>query len=283
MKWLESEIQERGLPLREVSRRMGGTANATRIRQYLNQQIVCGPAVLTNLAMAVGVSPIEALWLAGRHEAVFDILLALYGLGYRWMTADKTHLDTQSGANFMGYYIEQARGRKVRTREDSCVVPEPLRRRYHQADIYNYAGLYNHVTLPKPMACAILLAVGLFPRRGERAHEQTRTFIRELGSIAARMLPAAERVTLPRHLNSMHKPFESAKTLLPLRYYGKMRLAVVGEYVQTWADEVCKGYADYARIALYECGSFIGELGESENLWEWQRTAFPRANEFSTD
>lgn len=282
MRWLEAEIQQRGLSLREVARRMGHQ-NATRVREYLNQRIVPGPAVLSNLAIAVGVSPIEALWLAGRREAVFDYLHALYQLGWGWMRKDRLHLDQENGADFMGYYIARANGKPIRTKTDLRVVPRDLRSRYHQADIYNYAGLYTHVSLPKPMACAILLAVGLFPRRGERVHEQARAFIKELGFIAVSMLPAAERMTVPKELLNQRRPLDEAKKILPLRFYGKMRLAIVGEYAHAWADFICKAYADYARIVLYEGGSFIGEVSGDENLWEWQRTTFPTASDFAAN
>lgn len=281
MKWLEAEIEERGLSLREVARRMG-YPNATRIRQYLNQRIVPGSTVLGNLAMAVGVSPIEALWQAERRESVFDYLHSLYQLGWGWMRKDGLHLDQSSGADFVGYYIAHAKG-KIPTDIDLRVVPHALRHRYHQADVYNMAGLFNQTSLPKPMACAILLAVGLFPRRGEKLHKQARTFIQELGFVAARMLPAAERTIVPKELAGVRRPLDSAAKILPFRYYpAKMRLSVVGEYAHAWADFACAGYANYARIALYEHGAFFGEPEESENLWEWQRTAFPTVSDFET-
>jgi transcriptional regulator with XRE-family HTH domain len=282
MKWLAAEIKERRLSLREVARRMG-YPNATRIREYLDQRIVPGPAVLGNLAMAIGVSPIEALWLAGRREAIFDYLHALYQLGWAWMRTDRLHLDQTGGAVFIGHHTASARGDQIHREVDLSAVPDELRHRYHQADVYNYGGLFRHVALPKPMACAILLAIGLFPRRGERVHQQGRTFIQELGFIAVRMLPAAERVTVPHEVAGMRRPLKSAEEILPFRFYPRaMRLAVVGEYVHAWADFVCKNYADYARIALYECGAFVGEPQEFENIWEWQRTAFPMASDFDT-
>ncbi len=282
MKWLESEVKERRLSLREVARRMD-YPNATRIREYLNQRIVPGPAVLGNLAMAIGVSPIEALWLAGRREAIFDYLHALYQLGWAWMRTDRLHLDQTTGADFIGHYITRARDDQIPMDVDLNVVPDELLQRYHQADVYSDSGFFQHVALPKPMACAILLAIGLFPRRGERVHQQGRTFIQELGFIAVRRLPAAERVTVPREIAGMRRPLKSAQEILSFRFYpGPMRLAVVGEYVHAWAEFVCKNYADYARTALYECRSFVGEPRESENIWESRRTAFPIASDFDT-
>src|ERR1700736_3736486 len=103
MKWLEAEIKERRLSLREVARRMG-YPNATRVREYLDQKIVPGPAVLGNLAAAIGVSPIEALWNAGRQGFVFYYFHALFELGWWWMHKDGVGLDTTSGAVFFGHY-----------------------------------------------------------------------------------------------------------------------------------------------------------------------------------
>lgn len=280
MKWFEAEIAERSLSLREVARRMG-YPNATRIREYLNQRIVPGPAVLGRFAMAIGVSPIEALWLAGHREAVFGYLHQLYQLGWSWMRSDRVDFfGSGSGADFIGYYIARANGGALPENVDLSAVPTELLSRYHQADIYNYGGLFRHVALPKPMACAILLAIGLFPRRGERVHKQTAVFIQELGFVAVGMLPAAERVTVPKELVNMQRPLKAAEKILRLRFYGDMRLAVAGEYVHAWANFICKAYADYARIALYQGGAFLGEPHETENLWEWQRTAFPMVSDF---
>lgn len=279
MKWLEAEIKAQNLSLREIARRMG-YSNATRIREYLDQRIVPGPTVLANLATATGASPIEALWLANHREAVFGYLHSLYQLGWAWMRKDRLHLDPVHGADFIGYYTARAGGGNIPTVEDLRIVPEELRERYHQADIYNYGGFFRPIALPKPMACALMLAIGLFPRRGEYVHEQTRSFIQELGLVAVRMLPAAERISVPSELSGIQRPLKSALKILPLRFYGDMRMAIVGEYVHAWADSICKNYADYARIALYKNGSFVSESEESQNLWTWQRTSFPSAREF---
>ncbi len=197
------------------------------------------------------------------------------------MRKDQLHLDQKHGADFMGYYIARAKGEPLHTADDLRIVPSDLRARYHQADIYNAVGVYRHTSLPKPMACAILLAVGLFPRRGESVRKETRHFIQDLGLTAVRMLPAAERATVPKELKRMRQPLDAAQKVLSLRFYGKARLAVVGEYVHAWADSISKDYADYARLALYENGSFIGEIVDSENIWEWQHTPFPAASEFA--
>ncbi len=40
--------------------------------QYFSQQIYAGPAMVEKLALAVGVSPIDALWNARHYGAVLD-------------------------------------------------------------------------------------------------------------------------------------------------------------------------------------------------------------------
>ena len=66
-----------------------------------------------------------------------------------------------------------------------------------------------------------------------------------------------------------------------------MRLAIVGEYMHQWCDFVCKNYADYARLALYEQGAFLGEPVKTnmydEDIWEWQHADMPSADDFRID
>lgn len=60
MQWLEREREERGLSLREIARRMG-YLNASRVGDYLRMRVLPGPEIVRRLAIAIGVSPIEAL------------------------------------------------------------------------------------------------------------------------------------------------------------------------------------------------------------------------------
>jgi hypothetical protein len=277
MRWLETEMKERDLSLREVGRRMGH-ANATRIREYLSQRIVPGPAVLGSLAAAIGVSPIEALWSAGRQDFVFEYLQALYELGWWWMRTDGAHLDQSAGALFFHHNPTQKRGREP-VLIDPSDVPAPLRQRYHAVAVHNEAGIYRSASLPKPMACALLLAVGLFPRRGDRVRNTTQRFLQGLGRVAFAYIAATERRRVPAELKHLQRPLIAASDVLKQRFYGKLRLAIVGEYAHGWADIVCNGYADYARLALYDQGAFLGDATEYEDLWGWQTTSFPDADE----
>jgi len=282
MRWLEEEMRQRDLSLRKVGRRMGH-ANATRIREYLNQKIVPGPAVLGNLAAAIGVSPIEALWNAGRQDFVFRYLHALFELGWWWMHKDGVGLDT-AGAFFLRHGDPPTRptqrGRPLII--DVSEVPTILRDRYHAVVVYNEAGVFRNVALPKPMACGILLAVGLFPRRGDRVRPETQAFLQDLGLAAFAYISATERTRVPRGLKSMERPLAAAGDVFNLRYYERdQRFAIVGEYVHGWANVVCHAYADYARVALYQQGAFVGDASENEDLWAWQTTRFPNANDLT--
>lgn len=278
MRWLETEMKDRDLSLREVGRRMGH-ANATRIREYLSQRIVPGPAVLGNLAAAIGVSPIEALWSAGRQDFVFEYLQALYELGWWWMRTDGAHLDQSAGALFFGHHNTSPKRGREPVLIDPSEVPVPLRERYHAVDVHNQAGLYRSASLPKPMACAILLAVGLFPRRGDLVRSTTQLFLKGLGRVAFDYIAATERRRVPGEVKHLQRPLIAASDVLKQRFYGRLRLAIVGEYAHGWADIVCNGYADYARLALYEQGAFLGVATEYEDLWSWQTTSFPTADE----
>jgi hypothetical protein len=280
MQWFREEMRLRNLSQREVGRRMGH-ANATRIGEYLSQRIVAGPIVLGNLAVAIGVSPIEALWSAGRHEFVLDYLQTLYELGWWWMKTDRVHLDPSAGALFFGHDTVSSKKSKEPVQTDPSDVPAALRHRYHRAEVYNEAGVFRSVALPKPMACAIVLAIGLFPRRGDHTREATSAFLQELGGVAFAYISATERRRVPAALKNLERPLKAANEIAKQRFYGDMQLAVIGEYAHAWANFVCSGYADYARVALYDRGGALGDPGDDGDIWAWQMTAFPQIGEFA--
>jgi len=94
------------------------------------------------------------------------------------------------------------------------------------------------------MAIAIMLAVLLFPRRGEKARREATPFYEQLSLVAANMLPAADLARIPAQVDSaMKRPLKAAEAIWKYRFYGSMRLAVIGEYVQVWCDFVCRNYA----------------------------------------
>jgi len=94
--------------------------------------------------------------------------------------------------------------------------------------------------------------------------------------MASAILPIAERAQAPPELTKLlRRPLRDAEKILPWRFYGSMRLAVVAEYVHKWCDFASPAYASYARLVLYERGAFVGEPGESEDIWEWQRADLP--------
>ncbi len=141
--------------------------------------------------------------------------------------------------------------------------PPHLAHRYHLATLYNEAGVFRIVALPKPMACAILLAVALFPRRGDELRDETAPFYQQLCPIASGMMAQAEIARVPReNIVAMQRPLKAAQDILKYRFYGPERLAIVGEYIHKWCDFVCFWYANYARVALYRHGGLLNERGE---------------------
>ena len=128
------------------------------------------------------------------------------------------------------------------------------------------------VALPKPMAYAMLLAVGLFVRRGDQLRPEMRELIALLTVIAPRALPQAQLARAPSG-GGLRKPFKEAARILPRRYNSRFtRLALISEHLQSWCDMVCMGYADYARLALYSQGGFVGAPTQNEDIWQWQHT-----------
>lgn len=281
MRWLDEQRQQRGLSLRDVAQALGpGYRNATRVRQYFQQEIVAGPDVLQRLAVAVGISPIDALWNAGHHGAVLDYLLKLFQLGWAWADKDRVAIFPDSGASFMIQYEEIG----FPPDGDLGEPPPSLAHRYHLGTpMSKYTEKpFRYVSLPKPMACAIMLAVALFPRRGEKTKPETTPFYEQLSVVASEMLRSAEIARLPVDVNAaMKRPIKDAEAIWKYRFYGKMRLAIIGEYIHQWCDFVCLNYANYARVALYEHGAFIGEPHEIEDLWEWQIAPVPSADDFA--
>jgi transcriptional regulator with XRE-family HTH domain len=280
MRWLNEERERRGLSLRDVAQSLGsGYRNATRVAQYFSQRIVAGPDVLQRLAIAVGVSPIDALWNAGHCGAVLDYFNKLYRLGWSWARQDQVAIHQDFGADFMRCYPagEFPAGRDLRE------PPQRLAHRYHEATVYNRAGIFRTVALPKPMACAILLAVALFPRRGDQLRRETTDFYSELSLIASQMMRAAEIARVPPNVGH-YKPIKDAEAVWKFNFYGRKRLAIIAEYVHAWCDFVCRNYANYARLALYERGGLLGEPVKSdgaahEDIWTWQHTSIPSAED----
>ncbi|HEY1866694.1 MAG TPA: helix-turn-helix transcriptional regulator [Candidatus Cybelea sp.] len=265
---IAQEIDARRLSLREVARRIG-QASASRVGAYLKHRIIPGPDVLRRLCLAVGLSPIDLLWQAKYYDAVFDDFISLYRLGWSWMREDGVDLDPHRGAAFGSEHWGPGR-------VDLSGVPPQYALRYHQATIYNSAGRMGIVALPLPMACAFLLMIGLFLRRGDRLRPEVKQPIILLTAIAPRFLPQAQLARGAPSAALLRKPFKEAARILPRRYTSHhTRLALVSEHVQSWCDMMCLGYAEYARLALYSQGGYVGEPVKNnmidENIWNWQR------------
>lgn len=275
MQDIDGARKERGLSMRAVAQALG-YHSASRVGMYFRQQIYAGPEMVRRLATAVGMSPIDALWRAERYREVFSYLERLRRLGWLWMHKDRVHLDPEAGAMFAMQW-EGVRDADINE------VPAALAHRYAQGIVYNDAGVFRVVSLPRPMACAILLGIGMFPRRGDILRAETPKFIEGLSFVASDMLPQADRIKMPSNYASFSKPLRDAEKILPWRAYGRARASVAAEYVHFWCDSACKSYADYARVALYERGGFVGPPIEnewwSEDLWEWQRAEMPSIEE----
>jgi transcriptional regulator with XRE-family HTH domain len=266
MERLSAEIADRRLSLREVARRMR-QPSPSRVGDYLRHRVIPGRDVLLKLCLAIGLSPIDVLWQAKYHDAIFDYFIDLYRLGWSWMREDNVGIDPRSGAAFGTPHW----GPDV---EDLSGVPPRFAHRYHQAAIYSKRDGHRIrvVALPKPMAYAFLLAIGLFVRRGDQLRPEAKDMIMLLSVIAWRVLPQTEVANGPSRA-TLNRPFKEAARILPRGYISRYtRLALLSEHVQSWCDMLCHGYAEYARLALYSQGGFVGEPDRIEDIWQWQKT-----------
>ena len=274
--WLRAEIDRRGISLRSVARQLG-YPNASRITEYLQYRRVPTAEMVRRLADAIGLSPIEALWRAGYDATLLLDLVELYTLGWSWCREDRVHLDPRSGAVFLGY---------ASVGEDLSTIPEPLTSRYHSGAIFNTQTnsreIREVVVLPRPMAAAIFIAVGLFPRRGDKAKPSTMEFIHALASLTSPMIKKAraspkrgELLTLPPTLQQAQLAAEIPGLDM------SSRGALIAEHVNDWANSVSSEYAHYARLALYELGGEMYHfIPESINRWEYMTADFPNTSDF---
>jgi transcriptional regulator with XRE-family HTH domain len=261
---LEAKRIERGFSLRHVAREMG-QHSASRVGAYLGHKIVPGPDIIRRLSLAIGISPIDALWQAKHFDAVFDYFEKLYRLGWTWMREDGVGLDAVCGVSFGIPHWEKGR-------KDLSGVPPKYAHRYHEVAIYNQVRRKHIIALPKPLAYAMLLAVGLFLRRGDQLRPEVEGLIIQLTVLASEILPQTQIARGSTGAISPH-PFKEAARVLPRGYTSRhTRLAIVSEHVQSWCDIVCIGYAQYARLALYRQGGFVGKPEAIEDIWEWQTT-----------
>jgi hypothetical protein len=121
------------------------------------------------------------------------------------------------------------------------------------------------------MACAIVVAIGLFPRRGDVLNAGAQQFAHDLSLNASEMLRRAEIARVPMQVGAQRREFERAAEILPLRSYsGDVRLAISAEHVQSWANSICEPYANFARLSLYSAGGQISGARDEANLWKYQ-------------
>lgn len=145
-------------------------------------------------------------------------------------------------------------------RQQSLIVPECTR----------------FVTLPKPIAIAILLALLAFPLRGDGYKEGAPEYRYNLGNAADGLVRAAKKLRTevrsagrPKALHALLRRASDAldDRRIPFNY----RRPVAAEYVVMWADAICDRFTRYARLAAFD---FWGEAGGHS----WTLTAVPQYN-----
>jgi hypothetical protein len=258
--WYKDELKARRRSLRFVARAIGYTHNASRLSEYLSGKRVPGPEKVREMAEAIDASPLLALWIAGYRDAVLGELSALYKLGWLWCREDGMVLD--SGVALTPF------------------LDQHLVNRYHTATIYQTAEgphpIASKVMAPWPWAIAILISIGMFPRRGDIPVTDLFERLSTLATLAGPLVRAARKLKMP---DNFAEPdgLRTAAALIPKAYLGLSGSAIVGEYVSRWAEQVDRPYVAYARLVLF---TQIGCIGFDEKhglhwLEDHKRAEFP--------
>jgi transcriptional regulator with XRE-family HTH domain len=124
-------------------------------------------------------------------------------------------------------------------------------------------GAASPTVLPKPIALVIVLATIVFPRRGDIYKNEVRGYVQELYSHVDALIDQAEaqRSTFksPGRPKLLHPLLESAIAALNERVQTfAMRRTVAAEYIISWADNICRPFTHYSRLAAFE---YWGEVG----------------------
>ena len=281
-RWLNEQIEAQGKSRSSIARHFG-FESPSRISHYLNCRIVAGPAVVRKFASALDISPIEALRQAGYYSAIFDEFAKLYERGWLWCQRDNvSFLDGEA------HFFSQTADSTV----DSSSIPKSLRASYHQGLVYGtYLGpreIQRKVAVPLPIADGILLAVGLFPRRGDGLKTGAHDFITQLTRSTGPILNEEWYNSNRNRPTAVFRALTEAAALFKdRRRPGEVRAALSSEYVQRWAEEVSRPYTLYARLALYDFGGRIQYSEDgivkalTDNPWEYQSADIPRIEDFT--
>jgi transcriptional regulator with XRE-family HTH domain len=259
--WYREELEKQpGLSLRQIAKRIGYEHNASRLSEYLKGKRVPGAAMVRQMAEAIGASPVAALWLAGYHETFFEELQSLYRLGWMWCREDGADL-REDGATWPI---------TVGPNGDYVYIPAAIAHRYHRAVIYQTSEgshpIAGTVVLPWPLLLAVFMAIGAFPRRGDMVKPGHVERIARLAALAGPYVRAAKKLRMPENFKPLDV-LRSAKSISQLRYLQLSGAAIVAEYANLWADLVCRKYAAYARLALFESIGQMDLLRHDHGNW----------------
>lgn len=246
MQWLDRERRARGLTLNTIAKQLGHRG-PSGLSHYLHGRARAGPGMMRRIASIVGVSVIEALWRAGHHAAMLDEIAALYDAG-RSQTAEDGLLQPRSVERCLkSYYLDRV-GSAPEGIELSHAPSKPAGR-YCRVEHMVRPGDRVTLWVAAPILRATLLAVGLFPRRGEKLREKGALTLRDL--LTARTAEGREGCVA--RSPELTRPLEAAQRLLHERdFIGTMQRALVAEYVHGWCNYAAPVCAMHARAVLYD-------------------------------
>jgi hypothetical protein len=276
-RWLSSQVEASGVSRKSIARHFG-YKSVSRITEYLSYKRVPGPDVVRRFADAIGLSPIAVLREAGYYTAILEDLRRLYERGWIWCQRDRVSLDHDGGCHF--YFPTPG------NESDPTVIPPHLVGYYHDGIIFRSVDgewQYRHA-VPLPIAIAVLLVVGYFPRRGDRLREGVEPLLAHLAMESSKILQERWVNSNPNRPPKHFAMLQDAATLFDSgRCQRPARTAVCSEYLHGWIDQISSGYARFARLALYSSGGILEDTDLpgyfSDDPWKYQFAQTPAIDE----
>ncbi len=144
--------------------------------------------------------------------------------------------------------------------------------------------------LPKPIALAIMLAVLVFPRRGDLYEDEAPDYQRRLYLASGAMIEEADdcrsqtRTGRPKLPNPLLR--RTLEALDDTTRYFDARRVVAAEHIMAWADQLCNPFTHYARLAAFrhwsEAGSRVSTVTGYGQMPQRRKAELPSIEALTT-
>lgn len=277
--FLQALVEGSGRSKRSVLAAMGYEGGTNRLNSYFRGERLPAPETLRAICVAIGASYVEVVDRFGYYREIIGILADLVWFGARWLQEAESRGKPMDAKRYaFGSWLQPER-------QVVCVKLAPIEFSPGETSSASVPSSLDcvdpslsretviapeHTTttkVPKPIGLAIMLAVLAFPRRGDVYKKGARQYRERLAREAHHLVDAAEcgraetkAAGRPRNLPSYLQ--RACHVLDDPHLAFDSKRPVAGEYVQAWADSLCKPFTDYARLAAFE---FFGVAGSEHS------------------